>query len=991
MKKPIIAFTIVILMLNVYFLMVFNSKPQVIDVLIVYEEKSEDHLDTYQHFKQTLVANTNVETMSVNVIDSVDLTNYEMIYLDPSIIETTSFNNAKSYIQDFVKQGGHLFLENSFKDHFPKSFIGAEKFVPIENLKSPLEYPSVNRNIKGVQEVIKHFNEDLMLDPEHKKITVGSGMIPSTAEPLVSTRDGISLYTLNDYGSGTIFFASSLLPNDQFISRFDLKKKNKEQNGLDYTVLTGNFLFKNEYLSYVAKEMYGYSVTKVIGTHGRPGFAMEYILENTNDLKDGKIQTFMELVDKENLVPTLSLSDKVYEPNTWKESVVYYSNFQNQTEPAFKVNASQFTSGNPVKENQENLRLQTYPDQASFYEHLELPYRAYIDSADMNGDDHPDLIAGSADGKIYYYEGKNFDSEWEVHSGKPLLFETEQEIDLGSYSTPTYYDYNEDGLLDIVSGSEEGEIVVLIQTPDGTFEAPQPIIRFEEDDRNHTYTTPAIADYNGDGIDDLIFGTESGNLYYRLGEYEDETSDQTLTFSDNEAQLASTSGTIDVEGFSAPKIADYNQDGYVDLLIGSKNGFIRRYEMTQSKQFVDRGYINGDTKNIFGDERLWGGKNSVPVLADVNGDGNQDLIVGLLQYGDQQSITSSNFPYRKELKQLIESNKRYEMNIKPHLFLSEHKDMGEYKNELNEMKKAYETYGIAWDISGLTYHQDPANPSDGQQSVPSLEGTWWNTGIHSDMVSAKDHLSLPFVKMNNKVLTPAVYHQPNSGEDTPIQSYAQFDLPFAQRIENIETDSWISRISYFRELRDYNSMTEEQLYKSVLAAQQSMSTLNYNPIEKVFSDFQNLIRRKLHHTVYIEHQQNNEIPNERIEPYYEALGYKVELGEKYKGFVFNTDAPIYMHKGSTLYFSGKERIKLNLSTNYLDKPHVMKSNVPIKVEQTNQSVSVELLDSGMQQIKVYAPNGINISDQEWNVEHDKGTYILTKHGEPTTLNFSYKK
>ncbi|WP_349408665.1 VCBS repeat-containing protein [Pseudalkalibacillus sp. SCS-8] len=996
MKKTIIAFTIVILLLDVYFLMVTNSKPQVINALIVYEEESTNHLDTYQHFKQTLVANTKVETMPVNVLDSVDLTNYEVIYLDQSIIGTPSFNNAKEPIQDFVRKGGHLFLENEFYKEFPKSFLGAKAFKEIDEIPENLDYPVVNRDIKGVQNTIKQFSHDLLHNRNIKdvdELQLGVGVIPSDAQPIVTFGD-LSLYTLNQYKDGSVFLASKLLPNDQFLTSFDFSKQNPNQESFNYTYMTGNYLFRNEYLSYVAKEMYGYSVSKVIGTHGRPGFAMEYTIEHKQDFKNNNLQSFMEKIQTEKLVPSLSLAREIYEPDTWKETISSHINTGNPSDPLFEGEQTLFSSGTPLKAGNHTLTLQTYPHKVKFNEEIKLPYRAYIDTADVNKDGHADLIAGSADGKLHYYEGTKQDKDqpWQLKSKGYLRFETDQIIDLGNYTTPTFYDYNKDGLVDIITGNQAGDIVALIQNEDEQFEAPVDLV---DQEKSHSMVAPVIRDIDGDEIDDLIYGTSEGEMFYRLGEKEDtdNTSEEEslLSFSDEEKKLVSTSGSIEVDGFAAPKIVDYDDNDKLDLLIGMKSGYIHRYELEKSNQWVNKGYIEGKTENRFGSKYLWGGKNSVPAFADINGDQIKDLLVGQIAYGDPVAIDSDEFVYQTELTSLTESLKKYATNMKPHLYLKSYKTKDDYEEELKAQRQAFEAYGLDWNQTGMTYHKNPlAEEPLNPKKLPDFEGIRWKTATHTDEEEQPNQLTIPFVRMDGKVLTGEVYHEPNIGENTPFQTYDRFDLPFSERLTSVKGDAWLKRLANYSKQMDYNNMSEQQLYKSVLAAQQTTSTLNYNPIEKVFSDFQNLLRRKLHHTVYIENNENNEIDAELIGPYNQSIGYKVELGEKYTGFLFNTDAPIYMNKGSTLYFSGKEKIKLKLATEYIDEPHIVRSNIPIEVDENNRNVTINLLDSGMQQIKVYAPEGLKLTDDEWDVEQRGRTYILTRYGGQTTLNFSYK-
>ena len=73
---------------------------------------------------------------------------------------------------------------------------------------------------------------------------------------------------------------------------------------------------------------------------------------------------------------------------------------------------------------------------------------------------------------------------------------------------------------------------------------------------------PQVADWNGDGLDDLFIGDCRGmvSYYRRTG-----TGITDLTY---EGTLTSTAGIIDVGANSAPVITDWNNDGLLDLIVG---------------------------------------------------------------------------------------------------------------------------------------------------------------------------------------------------------------------------------------------------------------------------------------------------------------------------------------------------------------------------------------------------------------------------------------
>lgn len=181
---------------------------------------------------------------------------------------------------------------------------------------------------------------------------------------------------------------------------------------------------------------------------------------------------------------------------------------------------------------------------------------------DLNRDGRADLAVGCGDGKIYFW--------WNVGKKKQPSWEKDDEvfadIDVGSYSTPTFADLNADGLIDLVIGSETGELFGYRNR--GRFKEPAWI-------RQDTlltgvsappFSAPAFADLAGDGRLYLFIGGEDGKMYVfkNVGTVEEPvwTAEETLT---KDVVLA---------GHSSPAFGDTDNDGRIDLLIGSVDGYI---------------------------------------------------------------------------------------------------------------------------------------------------------------------------------------------------------------------------------------------------------------------------------------------------------------------------------------------------------------------------------------------------------------------------------
>ncbi len=154
-------------------------------------------------------------------------------------------------------------------------------------------------------------------------------------------------------------------------------------------------------------------------------------------------------------------------------------------------------------------------------------------------------------------------------------FLSEQTIDFGSFSYPAFADYNQDGLMDLfvasggVYSTGRPEIRIYLFENKGSATTPE----FELVDEDYigfsayssTSRNPSLAfgDLDQDGDEDLLIGEEEGHLYYvenRAGEGE------TFSFGTPRYQYMD----INVSQKSRPFIADLNQDGLNDIILGQK-------------------------------------------------------------------------------------------------------------------------------------------------------------------------------------------------------------------------------------------------------------------------------------------------------------------------------------------------------------------------------------------------------------------------------------
>jgi WD40 repeat protein len=267
-----------------------------------------------------------------------------------------------------------------------------------------------------------------------------------------------------------------------------------------------------------------------------------------------------------------------------------------------------------------------------------------INAFDWNEDGKKDIITGSDSGKIYVYlnTGKNkepvFDNAIEI-----LNVEVED-----GESTPYVVDWNNDGRKDILAGSGPGEVSIFINR--GTNLQPM----FDKEKKINAgnldvgfSSSPAMADWNGDGKKDLVVGNRSGKVFVFINFI----NNKSPTFQ-TDADGIETS--IKVSGNATPFIVDWNNDGRFDVVSGSSDGKV--YIFINEGDSKNPKFSKPQTVQVNGKELKLPNSTSVIAL-DWDDDGKTDLLVSnkeknqlgmyiLLNTGTKEK------PEFKELKQI---------------------------------------------------------------------------------------------------------------------------------------------------------------------------------------------------------------------------------------------------------------------------------------------------------------------------------------------------
>lgn len=190
--------------------------------------------------------------------------------------------------------------------------------------------------------------------------------------------------------------------------------------------------------------------------------------------------------------------------------------------------------------------------------------------------------------------------------------------DVGFRSTASFGDFDADGDIDFIFGNSDGITGALQNTGNRTSSIYQTDTYASEDLGYNT--APALVDIDGDGDLDGFVGTGAGFIYFYRNTGTASVAVETLI-----QGIGNPANSI-VVGFDvAPSFCDIDGDGDYDLFVGELDGNINYFENTGTRfsaTFVQRTGIS----NPFNGVDVGG--NSMPTFVDLDRDGDQDAIVG---------------------------------------------------------------------------------------------------------------------------------------------------------------------------------------------------------------------------------------------------------------------------------------------------------------------------------------------------------------------------
>jgi hypothetical protein len=243
---------------------------------------------------------------------------------------------------------------------------------------------------------------------------------------------------------------------------------------------------------------------------------------------------------------------------------------------------------------------------------------------DLDGDGDLDAVSGESNGTLRYFRNTGASTAPSfvevLGTGNPFLG-----FDAGTQSSPALADVDGDGDLDVAVGFN-GTASLRYLRNDGSSSAPQFVDVGVGTDNPfdgiilRLRSTPALADTDGDFDLDVVVGDTDGKFSYLLNN----GASSAPAYVDERGAASPISGP-DVGSRAKPVLADLDGDGDLDAVVGEGSGLLFYFENTGSAAAPAYEALTGPANPFDGFDS---GIRCTVGLGDVDGDGDLDAVAG---------------------------------------------------------------------------------------------------------------------------------------------------------------------------------------------------------------------------------------------------------------------------------------------------------------------------------------------------------------------------
>ncbi len=874
-------------------------------------------------------------------------------------------------IKAFTEKGGTVVLSNDCIGEFPNEFLGASEVVPFEGQPIDLEYLYTGDNLTNISELIYDYTSTLKsyIDFEnYMSYNYGYGIIPSTAK-VIAGKDGVGLYTVNSYGEGDVFITNPMLPSKYTVSEL---KAGETGESMAFTTTAAENLLRSYYAEYVSLKKHGFAVERTFGAYGTKAAAWELHYEDITGIENMSMTDFTKYCMDNNQMPSYTLVRNTY---TWfkrAESVTYLEYDNGYKSDSYE---GAYCSGTHIVSGDEWLELDYYEDTESYFEDSpQYVKRAYPFPIDWDEDGNMDLICGSADGNIYYFRGNGMGTNYEM--GVPSYFTDEKgnKLNVGAYSSPVVFDINGDGMGEIVTGSGDGVIrayksLKSDKNPNSmAFTYMYDVISTELTD-----SMVSAGHLNGDNIMDLAVGSQTGEMRVYYGYTED---GRTTLYND---YVTVETG----EGWISPSI--YNGT----LFGGTREGYIKIFAFDGEK-YVPAGFMETDTNSRRGNKRITIGMNSVPRFYDIDRDGDDDLLCGSLEYGMAYPIDSEYFPCREELEEQLEFCEENGIYVGVHGMTHKYASPEQEREELKFHKQAFESYGLDWSGKGINQHTwytsnygyngsgiDGYNPDyNGTFMAQWSEGLLWNSG--STLPEAKwvpqncgeNAIPMPMYLDGADFIVFETCNTPH-GDGAHSFTAVKYEMPLL----------FYNHCDYMYEAEDSQKALADKV--GAVVNEYDYMFVREDQLAKLTAATYNtdIDAGLVDGGIYISATVRDTSRGLYDEKYSESVGVKVVFPDGTDANDYVTNAQVSRAEENNLYVSVGNGV--TVKPGEYDGLIIKGINSPAKVRVDKDRATVAFADGGMMCVRVCGEATTN--SKGWKTEHDGEDTVFIKFGKADTI------